>query len=67
MNGYTIIKEVAAKWNITVRQVHNNCKKGFISGVQKIGTNWLIPEDTQRTKYIFVCESILETAEAETK
>ena len=56
MNGYMTTKEAAEKWNITVRQVQNHCKSGRITGVMKVGTNWLIPEGTQRPKYIFVCE-----------
>ena len=67
MNGYMTTKEAAEKWNITVRQVHNHCKNGRITGVLKIGTNWLIPEGTQRPKYTFICESIPESAETETK
>lgn len=46
MNGYMTTKEAAEKWNITVRQVQNHCKNGRITGVLKIGTNWLIPEGT---------------------
>lgn len=60
MNGYMTTKEAAEKWNITVRQVQNHCKNGRITGVLKIGTNWLIPEGTQRPKYTFVCESVQE-------
>lgn len=60
MNGYMTTKEAAEKWNITVRQVQNHCKNGRITGVLKIGTNWLIPEGTQRPKYTFICESILK-------
>ncbi len=67
MNGYMTTKEAAEKWNITVRQVQNHCKNGRITGVLKIGTNWLIPEETQRPKYTFVCESIPEAVESETK
>lgn len=67
MNGYMTTKEAAEKWNITVRQVQNHCKNGRIKGVLKIGTNWLIPEGTQRPKYTFVCESIPEAVESETK
>lgn len=67
MNGYMTTKEAAEKWNITVRQVQNHRKNGRITGVLKIGTNWLIPEGTQRPKYTFICESIPESAETETK
>lgn len=56
MNGYMTTKEAAKKWNITVRQVQNYCKSNRITGVMKIGTNWLIPEGAQKPKYIFVCK-----------
>lgn len=56
MNGFMTTKEAAERWNITVRQVQNHCKNGRITGVVKIGTNWLIPEGTQRPKYTFLCE-----------
>ena len=55
MNGYITTKEAAEKWNITTRQVQNHCKNGRIKGVIKVGTNWLIPEATQRPVYTFVC------------
>ena len=60
MNGYMTTKEAAEKWNITIRQVQNHCKSGCITGVMKVGTNWLIPEGTQRPKYTFICENISE-------
>lgn len=67
MNGYMTTKEAAEKWSITVRLVQNHCKNGRITGVLKIGTNWLIPEGTQRPKYTFVCENIPEAVESKTK
>ena len=59
MDGFMTTKEAANKWDISVRQVQNYCKKGIIKGVIKIGTNWLIPEGTQRPQYTFICENIL--------
>lgn len=56
MNGYMTTKEAAEKWNISIRQVQNHCKNGRISGVQKIGTNYIIPEDAIRPKYTYVYE-----------
>lgn len=58
MDGFMTTKEAANKWNISVRQVQNHCKNGHIKGVMKVGTNWLIPEGTQRPKYTFVCENV---------
>ena len=60
MEEYISIREAAEKWNITIRQVQNHCKSGRITGVMKVGTNWLIPEGTQRPKYTFICENISE-------
>ena len=60
MNGFMTTKEAAEKWNITIRQVQNHCKNGRIKGVIKAGTNWLIPEGTQRPIYTFICESLEE-------
>lgn len=57
MNGYITTKEAAEKWNISIRQVQNYCKNGHIKDVIKVGTNWLIPEETQRPKYAFICET----------
>lgn len=67
MNGYRTTKEAAEKWNIAIRRVQNHCKDGCITGVLKIGTNWLILEGAQRPKYTFVCESISESTETEAK
>ena len=65
MNGFMTTKEAAEKWNITVRQVQIHCKKGRIPGVIKVGTNWLIPEGTQRPQYKFVCETASPNDKAE--
>lgn len=56
MDGYMTTKEAAEKWNVSVRQVQNYCKKDIIPGVKKVGTNYLIPEDASRPRYIFVSE-----------
>ena len=60
MNGFMTTKEASEKWNITIRQVQNHCNNGSIKGVIKVGTNWLIPEGTQRPIYTFICESLEE-------
>lgn len=56
MNGFMTTKEAAEKWSICVRQVQNHCKSGRLKGVQKIGTNWLIPESAQKPVYTYVFE-----------
>lgn len=54
MQGFMTTKEAAVKWNITVRQVQNHCKSGRIKGVQRVGTNYLIPEDATKPTYAFI-------------
>lgn len=56
MEGYMTTKDASEKWGITVRQVQNHCKNGRIEGVQRIGTNYLIPSDTVKPKYGYTTE-----------
>ena len=64
MEGYMTTKEAAEKWEVSVRQVQNYCKKDIIPGVKKVGTNYLIPEDASRPRYVFLSKgSKRETAE----
>ena len=48
MEGYITIKELAEKWNLTVRRVQILCAEGRIPGVQKFGRAWVIPKDAER-------------------
>ena len=57
MDGYMTTKEAAKKWGISVRQVQNHCKNGRIAGGQKVGTNYLIPIDAMKPKYMYVYET----------
>ena len=57
MEGYMNTKEAAAKWGISIRQVQIHCKNGRIKGIQKVGTNYLIPIGASRPKYTYVYES----------
>lgn len=57
MDGYMTTKEAAEKWDISVRQVQNHCKNGRINGVQKVGTNYLIPVDAMQPRYMYVYET----------
>ncbi|MCY1714915.1 helix-turn-helix domain-containing protein [Caproiciproducens galactitolivorans] len=52
---YFTTKEAAEKWKISIRQVQNHCKNGRIPGVQKFGNSYMIPKDTPKPKYMFVC------------
>ena len=53
MDGYMTTKEAAEKWNDSVRQIQNYCKKNIIPGVKRVGTNYLIPEKATRPQYGF--------------
>ena len=57
MNGYMTTKEAAEKWGITQRQVQNHCKLGRIKGVQRVGTNYLIPKDAKKPTYVYVFDA----------
>ena len=51
MDGYMTTKEAAKKWEVSVRQVQNYCKKQIIPNVIKVGTNYLIPQITAKPVY----------------
>lgn len=57
MQGFMTTKEAAEKWGITVRQVQNHCKSGRIKGMQRVGTNYLIPIDALKPTYTFVYDN----------
>ena len=48
MEGYLTIKEVAEKWNLTVRRVQKMCSDGMIPGVIKFGNAWAIPDTVEK-------------------
>ena len=41
-------KEAAKLWNLTPRRVSQMCRMGYIEGVQKVGTAWIMPKDTKK-------------------
>ena len=43
IEGYSTVKEIAQKWNITPRTVQILCASGKITGAQKFGNVWAIP------------------------
>ena len=45
---YVSVIEAAEKWNITRRRVQVLCAQGRIDGAKKIGTVWIIPENTEK-------------------
>lgn len=48
MEGYLTIRELAEKWNLSVRRVQRMCSDGAIPGVVKFGNAWAIPDSVKR-------------------
>ena len=44
--GIMTTKEAAEKWGITSRRINEIIRDGRIKGVYKIGTTWVMPDDT---------------------
>ena len=57
MDGFMTTKEAALIWNLSIRQVQNHCKSGRIKGVQRVGTNYLIPKSAKRPTYVYLYET----------
>lgn len=45
---YISVKDMAEKWNISVRQVQKLCREGRIAGAIRSGHTWMIPGDAQK-------------------
>ena len=48
MKGFITAKDVAEKWNMSVRNIQNLCAAGKLEGVVKFGNVWAIPEDAEK-------------------
>ena len=48
MNGYVTADIMAARWNVSVRQVQLLCQNGQIKDASKFGNAWAIPENTPK-------------------
>ncbi|WMJ76898.1 MULTISPECIES: helix-turn-helix domain-containing protein [unclassified Sedimentibacter] len=46
--GYITAKEVAEKWNISLRRVQKLCEQGRIPGTKKFGRAWMIAADAEK-------------------
>jgi hypothetical protein len=44
MDGYVKAEEMAARWNVSARQVQWLCKNGKIESAPKFGNAWAIPD-----------------------
>ncbi len=45
---YVTAKDIADKWNVSLRTVQQLCVDGRIDGAQKIGAQWMIPKDAEK-------------------
>ena len=45
MKGYLSVQETAIKWGVSVRWVNQYVLNGRISGCERFGHAWAIPED----------------------
>jgi len=48
MEEHLSIKEMAAKWDISVRRIQVLCCKGRIKGSTFIGNMWLVPSNASK-------------------
>lgn len=48
--NYKSVKDFSQIWGISTARIRKLCQEGRISGVQKKGKLWLIPENTQKPK-----------------
>ena len=48
MNGYISVRDAAAQWDITERQVQKLCAEGRIKGITRFSNAWAIPEDAEK-------------------
>jgi len=46
--GIMTANQAAEKWGITPRRVNEIIRSGRIKGVYKIGTSWVMPDDTPK-------------------
>ena len=56
MENYMTVKETAAKWKITERQVQILCKTNRIQGAIQVSRIWLIPSNAVKPtrQYIYL-------------
>ena len=45
MRGYCSVQETAEKWGVSVRWVNQYVLNDRITGVERLGKSWAIPED----------------------
>jgi len=45
---YLSAKDIADKWNITIRQVQKLCAEGRIENAKRVSRIWLIPQNAEK-------------------
>ena len=45
---YSDVKDKAAEWGLTLRQVQYLCAHGRIPGARRFGRSWAIPADAEK-------------------
>ena len=48
MNGYMTAREMAKRWDVSVRQVQFWCSEEKIEGIIRFGGVWAIPENAPK-------------------
>jgi hypothetical protein len=48
LSGYVTAKDMAERWDVSVRQVQFWCSDEKIEGVVQFGRSWAIPENTPK-------------------
>lgn len=48
MKGYLSIRETSYKWGVSERRVNQYISQGRISGVERFGRSWAIPENAEK-------------------
>jgi hypothetical protein len=47
---YITVKQLAEKWDLTVRRIQQLCEHGKIQGAVRPARDWLIPNDIEKPK-----------------
>ena len=47
---YLTVREIAEKWNLSIRMVQQFCTQGRIPGARKFGKFWAIPADAEKPR-----------------
>ncbi len=48
IDSYFTARELAERWNISVRMISHYCSAGLLEGAVKKGRIWFIPKQVQR-------------------